>query len=248
MKILLLLLTIFLVSCSTAKKSSKPEYLYGGHTLTDKEDDVVNNLRRYGAINKKRPLYTKEKDDPIQLKKGYGEASTNVTASVYPLTEPLLRLRIKNNISEDGFKNQWDQKKIDSEIVTQTERQIKNLVKDRQCFAILVSSLAANSNIAPESTNMKYWYGDVIQEDKKEKITFEKGESSVTSHVGVYSSTYTVSAYSYKEYTNFALACIKNKINLGAEFSVVLDLRFQQDVLPLTLTWQTPKPTTKSNL
>jgi hypothetical protein len=234
-----LILFVF-AGCTTPSKSSKLEYLTGESELAGvKEKTLLDDLARTVYVKKKVEVSADNNMNPPTDKNQYENRATSTWLRVYPYTKPLLRVRLKNNVSDMAYKEKWDENKTSSEVSKQISAESKRLVEDKPCFAVEIN--------AKDKTplELKYWYGDLVQDGKSQKLTFSKGNGFVVTTRSTTVSGYFATTVDENAYYFYADACGKSKIDLSEPFSLKIEPRFARDLLPIELEWKKPEAPSK---
>ncbi|MEK7358242.1 MAG: hypothetical protein AAB250_17480 [Bdellovibrionota bacterium] len=231
LRIFVAIVPLLVLGCqSTAPmKSSNSAFLVGEGDGKATERTIVTDLGRNVQIKMKREWTDVEKKQ-MQNTKEFAESKTDTTMQIYPYTKALLKARITKNITETGFKENWPTEKIQPEIDKAYAAEVKRLVTDHQCFGAEIDS---ND---PEAARLEYWYGTVEQSGAQQKLKFTKGTGYSQKGLWVDRSAMPKITKHYQ----YADACTDGKLNLLADFKVVIEPRFRRELLPITLTWVAP--------
>ncbi len=222
--------------CTTPSKSSKLEYLVGEGSSTVTEKNILDDLARTVYVKKKRQLSQIEKGRD-QTDKDSAVSSTSTWLRIYPYTRPLIATRLEKNIREKGFKEKWDDQRIEAEVKNQITSESNRLVLDKQCFAVEINTPD------PGAIKLEYWHGALKQNGQEQKLTFTKG----TGFVQIMTTTYINRGTGYgsstesQQYFYYADACGTKAIQLAEAFSLSIEPRYEAELLPIQLDWLAPK-------
>ena len=241
-------LTLFLMisGCATSSAPTKMKYLVGSADSKMKSEKIYKALLRRTPIKKKiKPvkgaksnLYTGADGEKYSLR------SIGTKVSFIPMTEPLLTVMKNEKYNKEAFQKKWSDEEKQQTIKASLSKAIQNQIKSKQCFetVIYTKDYTPIGGVLPEELAIKYWYFELEQFGKKQKITVsEKPQCLVKTTKTAYGNKFYSSVSTKGEYSCFTTSCSESPIDITKPFKVIVDARYKEGLHPVTMEWEGAK-------
>lgn len=221
------------VSCTTANQESQMDSLKTANNHTPPMDEISRDLMRNDYVRTPRDPHATTAhniEDTLQ---------TDTSVEMIPYTEPLIRAQLNNELEKAFSRRPEVSEKVRQQTFEKLLRQeLKDKTLSRQCFILKIS---ASCN---EAYQEQFWSGFLEQNKNAQSLSFQRTGAehswvnfSTNSGVGFKATNQAKTQMQ----TQHIFACTRKPIQVTETFKVVLEPRYQKNLLPLELVWKKPE-------
>ena len=201
---------------------------------------MLKDLERDSSVLKNNPKSQPDGTSTVGLPT---KSSTSTKVIVVPLTAPLVRALARERVEETAFKEKWSEQKKAEALQSDLKDSTDQLTGEKQCFRMNLETPFL------DATEMKHWHGKVVQDQDELELTFSKGSGyakvTTNSSVNTIGGTAHINSFDTTEYFYTTVACTKKPIELARTFKLILEPRYDKELVPLELAWTDGQKTKK---